>query len=213
MEEENVEEETGDLTLLGKAYKTVCRGIKNVNSEGYKYRYKYRYVLNLKLVKYNNGKKAMFILKNPSTADADDTDPTLEWVGGWANRNNIHNFTVCNIFERTAKKPIELKKLSQNERIGKNNNKEIKKCLEEHDEVIVGWGNPGPLLRKDYNSRIRDVLEFEEIKTKTLFKVGNCPKEEYPRHPLYHWFYKTNIAEKFLFNRQKALDRLKGKYT
>jgi len=155
----------------------------------------------------------MFILKNPSTADENTDDPTLKWVVGWTYRNNIHNFTICNLYAYVDAGQDNLKNVKQDECIGKSNNDEIKKCLMEHEEIILGWGGHKPLNEKDYDARIKEVLKFEEIKNKELFKVGECPKEEYPRHPLYHWFYKTNMTKKSPFNLQIALDRLNDKYT
>ncbi|MBI2134766.1 DUF1643 domain-containing protein [Candidatus Woesearchaeota archaeon] len=176
-------------------YKTRCIGDES-----------YRYVLELGLKEKNNDKKIMFILKNPSKANCEVSDPTLDRLAEWTLYHQIHNFTVCNIYARRATKPEKLKAFSQNERIGEINDNKIKDCLKEHKEVILGWGTPNPLPEKDYNSRIVELLKFEEIKSKNLFKVGNCLKEEYPKHPLGMWSHKM---EKLSFNIQKALDSLR----
>ena len=150
----------------------------------------------------------MFILKNPSKANCEVSDRTLNRLAGWTLYHQIHNFTVCNIYARRATKPEKLKAFSQNERIGEINDNKIKNCLRKHEEVILGWGTPKPLPEKDYNSRIKEILEFEEIKIKTkLFKVGDSSKEGYPKHPLGKpmWAYK---AEKLPFDIQKALESL-----
>ena len=142
-----------------------------------------RYVLNLSLaVNHNNRNKIMFILKNPSTAThkQKDIDNTLKRLVGWTYRKNIHNFTVCNVYAFKAKTPQELKNISQEERIGKENNNQIKKCLVEHEEIILGLGEHKPLPKKDYDCRIYEILQFEEIKNKKLFKIGECTKEGYP---------------------------------
>lgn len=175
-------------------YKTRCVGNKS-----------YRYGLELRLKEGNNDKKTMFILKNPSEADNLKKDNTIGRLAGWAYNNDIHNFTVCNLFGRRDKDPNVLKGLSQSERIGERNDDKIKECLKEHEEIILGWGTPKPLPEKDYDSRIKEVLDFEAIRiNKYLFKVGNCLEEKYPKHPRL-WSYKT---DKLPFDIQKALESL-----
>lgn len=214
MEKEKVEERRNILKLLGKGYKSICRGIKNVNSEGYKY----RYVLNLESVNEdNNGKKVMFILKNPSMATHEKEDKTLIRLAGWTYNKDIHNFTVCNIYAYVETHENKLKGLEQSERIGESNNDEIRKCLIDHKEIILGLGAPNKWskkARKDYDSRIKEILEFEEIKNKDkeLFKIGKYDDdypEEYPKHPRW-WSYKM---EKSRFNIQKAVENLNNKFT
>jgi len=196
------------LTVQGKKiwYNTKCN-FDNTN---------YRYVLDLSLDEvWNNNQKIMFILKNPSIATHEKEDKTLIRLAGWTYNKDIHNFTVCNIYAYVETHENKLKGMEQNKRIGESNNGEITKCLIEHKEIILGWGAPNKWskkARKDYDSRIKEILEFEEIKNKELFKIGkyedNYP-EEYPKHPRW-WSYKM---EKSRFNIQKALKNLNNKFT
>ena len=183
----------------------------------------FRYILRLNLNKVNknrvnnNGETIIFILKNPSDADCNTKDKTLTRLAGWTYHpiKNIHNFTICNLFPIKAKKSYELKKnwlnLTEEEKksILEENDFKIKQCLIKHEKIILGWGEHKPLHKKEYDARVKKVLEFEEIKKEELFKVGKCLKEEYPKHPLGMWSYKT---EKENFDREKALAQLNGKY-
>ena len=174
-----------------------------------------RYILRLNLnkvngIKNNNGKSIMFILKNPSHADQNTKDKTLTRLAGWTYHpiKNIHNFTICNLIPLKAKKSYELKNkwfdLNEEEkkRILEENDFKIKECLKEHDKIICGWGTNKSIPENDYNSRIKQLSNFQEIKTKTLFKVEECSKEGYPQHPL-NWNYET---EKSGFDIQNFLN-------
>lgn len=53
--------------------------------------------------------RALFIMLNPSTADADKDDPTIRKCMGFCDRLGLGGFTVVNLFAFRATKPADLR--------------------------------------------------------------------------------------------------------
>lgn len=54
--------------------------------------------------------RVLFVMLNPSTADADNDDATVRWLMGWAERNGFGGIEVCNLYAYRTKSPKELKR-------------------------------------------------------------------------------------------------------
>src|SRR2546430_963824 len=61
---------------------------------------KYRYYLRIHAL--NKKKRTLFILCNPSTADANYDDPTTRNLKKWASKNHVQALTIVNLFAYRA---------------------------------------------------------------------------------------------------------------
>ncbi len=67
---------------------------------------RYRYHLSRDWVP--NGRRAVFVMLNPSTADAERDDPTIRKCTGFADRWGCGGYDVVNLYAYRATKPAEL---------------------------------------------------------------------------------------------------------
>lgn len=137
---------------------------------------KYRYVLRRSLGSVLRWYKPMlFIMLNPSTADATQDDPTIRRCMDFAKREGMTHLNVVNLFALRATDPAELKKAA--DPIGPENDRYIEEEVRRHSigAVIAAWG-AHPFAAE----RAAEVLK----KYPTLYCLGKT-KSGAPRHPLY----------------------------
>ncbi len=121
--------------------------------------------------------KIVFIMLNPSKADASMDDPTLRRCISFAKSWDYGSLIVVNLFAYRSSSPLELRQVD--DPVGKQNDRYLKKAIKLADRVVVAWGNNGKLMQRD-----RLVLEL-------LSKLNIQPhclgitKSGYPHHPLY----------------------------
>lgn len=123
----------------------------------------------------------VFIMLNPSTADIDNNDPTVERCERRARREGFGGVFVLNIFAFRATDPNDMKAVD--DPIGRMNDFFIRNMMmaakHQGHTLIVAWGAHGR-----YRDRARDVANHaKEIGVK-LFALGLTNQYE-PRHPLY----------------------------
>ncbi|PZO44161.1 MAG: hypothetical protein DCF19_02870 [Pseudanabaena frigida] len=129
--------------------------------------------------------KLVFVMLNPSKADADIDDPTLRRCINFTKSWGYGSLRVVNLFAYRSASPLDLKKVD--DPIGKQNDRYLKKAIKSADQVVVAWGNNGKLMQRD-----RFVLEL-------LSKLNIQPhclgitKAGYPRHPLYVAYSKLSV--------------------
>jgi hypothetical protein len=121
--------------------------------------------------------KLVFIMLNPSKADAYIDDPTLRRCIGFAKSWSFGSLTVINLFAYRSAKPSELRQV--NDPVGAQNDRYLKKAIKSADKVVVAWGNNGKLMQRD-----RMVLDLLSICNVQPYCLGTT-KAGYPRHPLY----------------------------
>lgn len=124
----------------------------------------------------------LFVMLNPSTADAQMDDPTIRRCISFAKRESCSSLTVVNLFALRATDPRELAR--HPDPVGPENDRHLAEQMAEHrlGIVIAAWGNhpmAGPrvlevLHRLSYPS---DLLP--PIHALGLTQGGS------PRHPLY----------------------------
>lgn len=135
----------------------------------------YRYSLSHK---WNGApdKKLVFLMLNPSTADAFKTDPTVAACMVWAQMWEFGELEVVNIFSYRATDPKLMKKAE--DPIGPLNNAFIKDAVASASLVVAAWGAHGNHL-----GRGREVagklLKDAKLTCFTTVKGGH------PKHPLY----------------------------
>lgn len=117
-----------------------------------------------------------WIMLNPSTADAEEDDPTIRKCVGFAKRWNCGRIEVVNLFALRATNPREL--YSHTDPVGPRNNEAIRLATYNAEMVVCAWGTHGGL-----NRRGDDVLGI--ISAFCVPLALKRTKSDQPGHPLY----------------------------
>lgn len=152
----------------------------------------YRYLLDIRI---STGLKPRLtaLLKNPSVASSDQSDPTMGKLEAWARRRGFVGVSVVNLFAWRTPDPRKLNGFPFRKIVGPENNHHILAAVGDADLVVVGWGNPNGVDPRYYGKRISEVREL--LCPFRLHAVGPLTKESHPRHAL-HW---NGDAKTFLF--------------
>ncbi len=156
---------------------------KNIDFKG-KLKRGFRYLLTIPLNNPGN-KKVLVIMKNPSKANKQISDLTINRVLKFCNSEGYSKVFIMNLYSHyspDAKKIAQLINNGQVESaIGKENDSILRSVLNDVDEIIVAWGSDTFGLTEQYKDRIRQVINI--IKGNKLYYVENCTGQEwYPRH-------------------------------
>jgi hypothetical protein len=122
----------------------------------------------------------MFIGLNPSTADAENDDPTIRRVKSIAANLGYGGVYMCNCFSYISTNPAMLQAETL-EAIMKNADV-IKRVAERCTEIIFAWGNFDIVRKRGVDKQLSAA--FPNAKALFINKNGS------PKHPLY---CKTNI--------------------
>jgi hypothetical protein len=120
---------------------------------------------------------AVFVMLNPSTADAASTDPTVTRCAGFARRENYGGLVIVNLFALRATDPRELR--GHPDPVGPGNDWFIREHCAPGRMVIAAWGTHGRLLGRD-----RAVLALLREARAAALCFG-VTAGGMPRHPLY----------------------------
>lgn len=121
--------------------------------------------------------RALFVMLNPSTADAEVDDPTIRSCIRLANAAAYGSFEVVNLFAWRATDPKELE--NPRDPVGAGNDHVIDAALTRCDVAICAWGangsaeQRGPIVRRMITNRKPEA-----------YCLGTT-KAGHPRHPLY----------------------------
>jgi hypothetical protein len=121
----------------------------------------------------------MFVMLNPSTADASEDDPTIRRCIGFARSWGFARLVVANLYAFRATDPREL--WVADEPVGPENDRWLWELSYDAHEVIAAWGatrHPGG------QERVREVLMALGSPHDSTRCLGQT-KELHPRHPLY----------------------------
>ena len=121
--------------------------------------------------------KLVFIMLNPSKADANIDDPTLRRCINFANSWDFGSLIVVNLFAYRSASPLDLRQVD--DPIGSQNDRYLKKAIKSADRVVVAWGNNGKLMQRD--RLVLELLSKHNVQPHCL----GITKAGYPRHPLY----------------------------
>ena len=123
-------------------------------------------------------KSCLFIMLNPSTADADKDDPTIRRCVAFAKRFGFDRLEVVNLFAFRATDPREvLRMTAAGDPVGVRNQEVIERAASDAGLIICAWGTNGAHLQQ-----AETVLGW--LSDSETFALG-LSKEGHPRHPLY----------------------------
>lgn len=120
-----------------------------------------------------------FVMLNPSTADADNDDPTIRRCMGFARRDGYVGIIVVNLYAFRATSPKVM--LAESNAFGPENTFHLKKTASEAARypvpVVCAWGTHG-------NDAEQSIMTLFRMQGADLFCLGKT-KDGHPRHPLY----------------------------
>lgn len=119
----------------------------------------------------------LWVMLNPSAADALAVDPTVTRCIGFAKSWGYGGIMVGNAFALRATDPELL--YVDADPIGPENDEHLREMAGHADRVVVAWGNPGAHL--DRGARVLELLRGAAIQPKA-FGFTNSGQ---PKHPLY----------------------------
>lgn len=119
---------------------------------------------------------AVFVMLNPSTADADLDDPTIRRCRGFAKLWGCNGIIVVNLYALRATNPADL--WNHVDPVGPENDAVLRSVASGNVDIICAWGANA---RRD---RVIDVIEILARNGNRLWCLGTT-KDGHPRHPLY----------------------------
>lgn len=120
--------------------------------------------------------KAVFIMLNPSKADAEINDPTIRRCISFAHKMNCGSLEVVNLFAYRTAYPQELRACRRP--VGKLNDKYITEAAQNAAVIVVAWGNWGSLHRR--NEEVLGLLQGS-----VPIMCFGMTLQGHPRHPLF----------------------------
>ena len=133
---------------------------------------RYRYNLWRRLS--GDPRRVLWILINPSVADAVDDDPTLRRLVGYSREWGFGRLEVVNLYAGIETKPVDLWKMA--DPVGPENDRRIVDAASAADLVVCGWGANAKA------NRIADVVGL--LRGVRLHALRTTQAGQ-PWHPLY----------------------------
>lgn len=130
----------------------------------------YRYRLGRR---WGDGPTVMFLMLNPSRADAEKPDPTMTRCVGFAKAWGFGGLAIGNLFALRSTDPKELYRAD--DPIGPENDDHLRAMAAEAGLIVGAWGNHGSLMGR--YAAVREM--FPSMKILRLTSIGH------PSHPLY----------------------------
>lgn len=135
----------------------------------------YRYSLWRTLTESTNIGSFAVLALNPSTADHEQSDPTVTRCINRARDLGYGKFYMLNIFAFRATDPKDMK--AAIEPVGIENDETIRQVVSECSMVVCAWGAHGKY--RDRASKVLELLKDVDLYCLKLTKSGQ------PQHPLY----------------------------
>jgi len=124
--------------------------------------------------------RALFVMLNPSTADAMEDDPTIRRCKGFARAWDCRHLEVVNLYALRTPSPRVLfaRQAGGEDVVGPGNDEAIGTACRRADIVVAAWGAFAE------HARVAAVLQLAAAAQKRLLCLG-VTKLGAPRHPLY----------------------------
>lgn len=129
------------------------------------------------------GRKALFVMLNPSTATEVQNDPTVERCERRARALGFGAFQVTNIFAWRDTDPRKMRAAA--DPVGPQNDAAILAGAEWADQIVAAWGTHGAHLNR--GPLVEALLREAGY---DLFHLG-LSKAGHPKHPLYIAYTQT----------------------
>jgi hypothetical protein len=122
--------------------------------------------------------RLIFVMLNPSTADADQDDPTIRRCIGFARAWGYSGLVVLNLFALRSTNPALLK--HADDPVGPQNDQVLAEYFASEARIVVAWGAHGQV-----NERSKAVrLLLNQHHRFNTWCLGRTAAGE-PKHPLY----------------------------
>jgi hypothetical protein len=122
----------------------------------------------------------LWVMLNPSTADANTDDPTMHRVIGFSMDRLYGSLTVVNAFALISTDPLGL--VAVDDPVGPENDSMLAQEVSQADTIICAWGSQ----RVGLHSRIREVraLIAEHRRAEARILCLGTNADHSPRHPV-----------------------------
>lgn len=137
----------------------------------------YRYELRRVLAGDGDG-QCVFVMLNPSTADAETDDPTVRRCINFAHLWGCSELVVVNLFAFRASSPKDM--MAASDPVGPENDRYIALANESARMVVCAWG-----ARGGWRGRDNEVLRVINAGPASQLMSLGFTKDGQPRHPLY----------------------------
>lgn len=122
-----------------------------------------------------------YVMLNPSTADADVTDPTITRCRNRARQLGAGGLVVLNLFAVRATQPADMR--AHPDPVGPANDQVITEYVTRlRPTVVAAWGGDVMVTRA---GRDRTVLDLLASANTVVHRIGPATKHGHPGHPLY----------------------------
>ncbi len=141
---------------------------------------KYRYLWEAQISNQaGNGKPVTFVMLNPSKADENSTDPTIDKCLVYAYVLGYTTLRVVNLFAYCTSNSEELPD-DYNECVGPCNNSAIRHAVSDAPLIVCAWGDKGQLFNRA--DEVRKQLKLLDNYRERLYCLGYNGSGE-PSHP------------------------------
>lgn len=131
----------------------------------------------------SDGDCVVWVMLNPSTADALLDDPTIRKCVGFSKRWNYGRLIVVNLFALRSTDPAALAR--NTDAVGVQNDYHITKALDSAAEVIVAWGCQQHMNTEKLKQRPAQLAELvNSLRPDVEVSCLGYRKDGSPRHPL-----------------------------
>ena len=124
----------------------------------------------------------LWVMLNPSTADAKTNDPTIRRCAGFSKEWDYGGMMVGNLFAWRETNPKKLN--PKKDLVGPYNNEALQEMAKDASMTIVAWGNCNGSVdfRHCVAERIEEVLE--RLRSGPPIRTLGLTVKEQPKHPL-----------------------------
>jgi hypothetical protein len=134
----------------------------------------YRYSLGRRLA--SGSRFVLWVMLNPSTADATTNDPTIRRCIGFTRLWGYDGLLVGNLYGLRTPEPRWL--ANADDPVGPKNDHHLHELAARATLIVCAWGKPGP--QKDRPAKVLEILRGHAPEVTAL----GFTKSGEPRHPL-----------------------------
>lgn len=121
---------------------------------------------------------------NPSTAEPNNLDPTVNYVNRLANANGCDSFVMLNVYPQRATNPNDLHKVFLPVLKSENEHHISKLICGKELTLWAAWG--GLIKKRAYLvTLVQSIMLLPELQNCKWVSRGNPTKDGHPHHPLY----------------------------